>query len=120
MRILALAFLALIPAACGEVDSTENQAVSAGPAAPSYGDRVASLSDGQRRALFLRAIRDAALDCQEVTGASEAGRYRGLPVWRATCRGGGNWTIVINEQGWAQILNANEARLVTDAPGNEM
>lgn len=78
--------------------------------------RIRALPEAQRLAVLYRAIHDAGQDCQVVTSAMGAGTYRGLPVWRANCRGGGVWTIVIADNGVAQVLNAAEARLVTDQP----
>jgi hypothetical protein len=51
-----------------------------------------------------------------VTASAAGGSYRGRPVWNATCRGGGHWTLVIGSDDIVQILNANEERLVTDQP----
>lgn len=112
MRAFAIAAIALACSGCGSEQAGNRTA----NAAQSYGERVEALSDPARRAVFLRAIRDAGLDCQNVVSAEPAGRYREFPVWRATCRGGGVWTIVIAAGGVAQILNAEEARFVTDEP----
>ncbi len=115
MRIMTASLLIAMLAACGgSGGNSQGQTVNQAPAEP-VGNRVAALSDGQRNGVFIRAIRDAGLDCQHVDGSAPAGSYRGMPVWRATCRGGGAWTIVIGDDGSAQILNADEARLVTDA-----
>ena len=116
MRITmtAAAMLTLTVAACGGGEN--RNAVSSNDAtAESTGNAVAALSEGQRNAVFIRAIRDAGLECQHVQSSTPAGTYRGMPVWRATCRGDRHWTIVIGPNNEAQILNADEARLVTDA-----
>ena len=114
MRNIMIATLALLIGACGRSGEAPANNVAAEP----YGNRVTALPEGQQKAVFLRAIRDAGLDCQHVTDARPGGTYRGMPVWEARCRGGGNWTIVVADDGTAQILNANEARLVTDQPAN--
>lgn len=106
------AFAALL--AIGACSPTGPRSNVSSDAAPSAGNQVAALAEGQRNAVFIRAIRDAGQDCQHVQSSQPAGRYREMPVWRATCRGGSHWTIVIADNGTAQILNADEAQLVTD------
>ena len=105
MRALVIAGLALATAACG-TGSQNNAAPAAetGNIPESAGNQVAALSEGQRNGVFIRAIRDAGLECQGVERSVPAGDYQGQPVWRATCQGGGEWTIVIGADGTAQIL----------------
>lgn len=115
MRITmtAAAMLALTTAACG--GDNRNAVVANEATVEATGNAVAALSEGQRNAVFIRAIRDAGLECQHVESATPAGTYRGMPVWRATCRGNRQWTIVIGDNNDAQILNAGEAALIIDA-----
>lgn len=115
MRALWMVLITLTLAACNSGEASRKRQPPAAGSEQAYGDRVAALPDPQRRAVFLRAIRDAGLDCQHVRSAEEAGRYRDLPVWRATCQGGSVWT-----NGTAQILNANEARLITAESSNAL
>lgn len=113
MRVLVTLILALACSGCRrESGPAHGQAGAAQQ--QSYGERVAALPDPRRRAVFLRAVRDAGFDCQHVESATVAGRYRDLPVWRATCRGGSEGTVVITNGGVAQILQASEAGLVMD------
>ena len=115
-----LVSLALAAAACSgsqpaqNAASTQAPAVNEGASAEAMGARIAALPEPQRLATFYRAIHDAGLDCQEVTEAASGGTYQGMPVWNARCRGGGRWTLVIGSGGTVQVLNANEARLLTD------
>lgn len=124
MRIPLAAMLVLATTACGGNAPTQNEITNQAPAAnaataQATGARVAALPDAQRNATFYRAIHDAGMDCQEVTASQAGGSYHGLPVWSATCRGGGHWTLVIGNDDIVQVLNASEARLVTDlAPAN--
>jgi hypothetical protein len=115
-RMIPPTLLVLLTLACGSNPPgvPGNGMQSAAPA----GNPVAALSDGQRKAVFIRAIRDAGLPCQHVDSSAPGGAYRGMPVWTAVCQGGGRWTIVIGSDGGAQILNAEEARIVTDAQSN--
>lgn len=111
MRTILIATLALLSTACDRtVETPANNIAAAEPA----GERVAALPEAEQRAVFLRAIRDAGQDCQFVGEARRAGSYRGMPVWQAHCRGAGDWTIVVADDGTAQLLNADQARLVTD------
>ena len=124
MRSAASALLLLAAAACSgsapRNQATQNQptnqasAANAAESAQDMGARIAALPEPQRLATFQRAINDAGMDCQNVTGAAPGGTYHGMPVWNARCRGGGHWTLVVGSGGTVQILNANEARLLTD------
>lgn len=122
MRIAVTALLLLAAGGCGGPAPTQNQAANRSSAAndaaaaQAMGARIAALPEPQRLATFQRAIIDAGMDCQEVTGAAPGGTYHGMPVWNARCRGGGHWTLVIGSGETVQILNANEARLLTDQP----
>ena len=99
------------PANRAEAEATEDVA-----------NQLAALSDAQRNAVFIRAIRDAGENCQHVESSARAGEYRGRPVWSAQCEGGASWTIVVTRDGTAQLINDAEARLVglnQAAPANE-
>ena len=120
MRHALAVLLPLAAASCGGPAPTRNEmanqvpAANAAASAQATGARIAALPEAQRNATFYRAIHDAGMDCQEVTASAAGGSYHGMPVWNATCRGGGRWTLVVGNDETVQILNANEARLVTD------
>ncbi len=116
MRTTSMIAIALAAAACGSQPAQQPSADRAQETAQSFQQRILALPQPQRLAVFYRAIHDAGQDCQQVISAEGAGTYHALPVWRATCRGGGRWTIVIGNGGVAQVLNEAEARLVTDQP----
>ena len=122
MRIPYAASLAFAVAACGGNGPAPNTAadraapVNQAATAQATGARIAALPEPAREAVFYRAIHDAGMDCQDVTTSAPGGQYHGMPVWNATCRGGGHWTLVIGNDETVQVLNANEARLVTDQP----
>jgi hypothetical protein len=103
MRAALIMMLSLAAAACG---GGQNQAATAiaGNAAAPVTNQVAGLSDAQRNAVFIRALRDAGFDCQHVERSAPVGTIQNMPAWRATCQGGGEWTIVIAADGTAQIL----------------
>lgn len=71
---------------------------------------VAAMPEGQRNAVFIRAIRDANLPrtCQHVASSASAGEIGGAPAWTATCDDGTNWTIVIGANGIAQVVSDAE------------
>ena len=109
--LLTAGGLALALVACGEREA--RQADSAGnDAGADLANQLAALPDGQRNAVFIRAIRDAGEDCQHVETSVRAGEYQGMPVWSAQCAGGASWTIVVSRDGTAQLINDDEARLV--------
>ena len=115
MRAITCAALAAAAAACSpEGEPAANQAEPG----ISYENQLAAMPEGQRNAVFIRAIRDAGLDCQHVDSSTAGDDYRGMPVWNVRCSGGGNWTVVVSGDGIAQILNANEAALLRDDAGN--
>ena len=113
--ILGAALAAL--AACSPA-SEPAQSNNEAQATVDYRQQLAAMPEGQRNAVFIRAIRDARLDCQHVDSSAAAGDYRGMPVWNVRCSDGGNWTIVVPASGVAQILDADERRLVRDDAGN--
>jgi hypothetical protein len=125
MRRILMLFLIAAAAACsGEVGQADPQQEAANAAtntpatAQDAQQRILALPEPQRLAVFANAIRDAGQDCQQVNSAAGAGTYRGNPVWHASCRGGGQWTVVIGDNGIASVLNEAEARLITDQDAN--
>lgn len=116
MRFTVLTALAALTAACGTPQTAETRS---GTNVASNAGRIADMADGQRNAVFIRAIRDAGLECQHVEASQAAGNFRGHPVWSAECDGGRRWTIVLTATG-AQILEGDRSRLVTDADRNHL
>jgi len=115
----AAAALAAALGACGDTATETSNVEVAGPEETE--NRLESLPEGQRNAVFIRAISDAGQECQHVESSERAGEHQGFPVWNAHCAGGGTWTIVVMNDGTAAVLNAAEARLVGDneaAPAN--
>jgi len=124
MRKIMMAALAAAASACGEMAPTgQEQAVANAVEnaqlenAQVSQDRILALPEPQRLAVFANAIRDSGQDCQEVDSAEAGGTYRDLPVWRARCRGGTVWTIVVGNDGVASVLNPNEAALIENEIG---
>ncbi|MGQ0659917.1 hypothetical protein [Sphingosinicella sp.] len=107
-------------AGCGDVTPQgDNKVAVPGPQATQ--NRLEALSEGERNAVFIRAIRDARLPCQHVESSARAGEHQGLPLWTARCDNGVTWTIVLGNDGSAAVLNPAEAAQLggnSAAPGN--
>jgi hypothetical protein len=72
--------------------------------------RLETMPEGQRNAVFIRAIRDAGLTCQYVESSAFAGRYKDAPMWAAHCRNE-DWAILLGAEGAAQILTCRDAQI---------
>jgi len=120
-RMTIMAGLALVLTGCGgSAPESVNKVEPAG--AEAVENEIAAMPEGQRNAVFIRALQDAGQECQHVDSSAPAGEHQGLPVWSARCSDGGNWTIVITNDGTAVVLDADERRLVDDneaAPQNQ-
>ena len=112
MKFRILGSTALLVLAACDAGSSENVAAADNAQQPPATERLETMAEGQRNAVFIRAIRDAGLECQHVASSTPAGTYENMPVWTATCDGGQQWTIVANDQGYATILDAEQAKLV--------
>ena len=74
-----------------------------------YQARLQALPEGQRNAVFVRALRDAGRDCQGVVSSAFQGPLRGRPTWTARCDDGVGWVIIIGKTGIAEVVNLEEA-----------
>ena len=110
MRLMVCAAV-LFLAGCGEQGAPPVNKVQANDSVD-VANQLAALPEGQRNAVFIRAIRDAHEECQHVVASTRAGDYQGMPVWSAQCEGGGSWTIVVTRDGTAQLIDDSRARLV--------
>ncbi len=118
MRIATVAALAIITTACSRNDEAAQNQPAGTSNRVDTAAQLSGLSDAQRNGVFIRAIRDAGLECQHVEWSTRSGTYRGMPVWTATCARNQVWVVVVGPDGVAQILNPAEARLVHDRPAN--
>jgi hypothetical protein len=117
--VAVAALLAASLAGCGGPSSPAGNE-SAAAETENVQVRIADLPVGQRNGVFIRAIRDAREDCQHVERSERSGEHQGRPVWTAYCAGGGEYTIVIGDDGMAAVLDAAESRLADgDQTANE-
>lgn len=104
--ILLLPLAAL--AACGAEPSAQNSAAANAAASADnvdYLSRIRSMPQGQRNAVFLRAIRDANQPCQGVTELTEVTSTGGPATWAARCDDGGRWVVAIAPNGTATVTS---------------
>lgn len=106
------ALVALALAGCGDAGDGGTNVTVPGPEETQA--RLEAMPEGQRNAVFIRAIRDADQPCQHVESSRAAGEDQGYPVWAATCDGGAEYRIVIQNDGTASVLGTADARLVGD------
>lgn len=75
-----------------------------------YQARLMAMTDGERNAVFIRALRDAGRDCQGVESSTYQGEPDGVPTWTARCVGEqGDWLILLGKDGIVQVVSATEA-----------
>lgn len=108
--ILAGAAIALLTA-CGGGETAAPEAnqmgVTENGEALNYQAAVLDLPPNQRDVVMIRAIQDAGIECQQVTG-SEQIKGEGL-VYRARCADGASHVVAINADGNAQVISAGAA-----------
>ncbi len=116
VRTLVPVLAALTLAACNQGAAPEQANAADGQAlandtaaAEAFGERIRALPDGQRRGVFLRAIRDGREDCQEVTDAYEAAAVQGRATWIVTCDRTTPWTLSFRSDGVAIVSKMSAA-----------
>lgn len=78
--------------------------------ATNYQAEVSALPLNARQGVFLRAVRDAGLTCQEVTESEKLPDREGNPTWRAICDGNSPHIISITRDGTAMVMSRSDAR----------
>lgn len=103
-RLLPLAALALL-AGC-DVTPTGQPTAPPKAAEPSdFQKAVAKLSDAERNVMFIRAIRDANLECQGVTASERQGEaLNGDPLYIAHCGKEHTYGIAMGRNGMANVM----------------
>lgn len=105
-----IAATGLLLAACQGSPPATDQPQAGNP----FEERLRAMAEGERNAVFIRAIRDSRQECQHVESAAPGEPVRGTPTWRALCERGLSYTIAILPSGTAQVVNNAEARLAGD------
>lgn len=106
-KFLGIAALAASVAACGDGGSADETSIEVpeGNVQP----KLEEMTERQRGGVFLRAIRDAGIACQEVEETRYVGELEGQPSWAARCRDAGEYRIVIGNDGTAAVIPAAPA-----------
>ncbi len=112
---LAMSGVLLLLAACDTGGEKAANEAAANAAAVNVADptnyqaEVIALAPGQQNGVFLRAVRDAGLNCQEVTKTERFDPVQGNPAWRVTCDNRTPYLISITRDGTAKIISRNDA-----------
>jgi hypothetical protein len=115
MRAWSIAFAALALTGCqAEAPEPRNQAEATADAVATQ-NRLEEMPEGQRNAVFVRALLDARQDCQHVDTSTRAGDHEGFPLWSIRCDNGRTYTIAIGNAGEAQVIDDSAARLSDEA-----
>lgn len=116
MTIRRFAFVAAsLLAACNQPASTTVNAAdpavaNTGDSATNTADAIASLSEGQRKAVLFRAIRDGDEACQEITEATATQSLDNKPAWLVTCDKRQRYTVVLRGNDVALVTPVTTAR----------
>src|SRR3546814_17101331 len=105
--------LMLALASCGEGAPETDRAETAAPeSATNYQQEILSLDEGQRNAVFIRAIRHADIEgtCQVVESSAYVGELQTPPMWPARCSDGPHWAIVFCPTGTPPVMPSAPAR----------
>lgn len=102
--LLVAALLAACGAPTPDNAATPATAAEAGSTA-NYAQEVLALSDKERDAVLFRAIRDAGIGCQGVTGSERAAGDAAHPQWRAQCTDGSYHLVSIDPAGTALVVS---------------
>lgn len=98
----------ILLAGCGQPAPAPAPKATA-PAETGYIARVQALAPGQRDGVLFRAIQRApgGQTCQGVTLVEpRAPTKAGQPVWRVTCEGGAQWSVMLSDDGTALVTGA--------------
>lgn len=103
-KLMALAAAFTLISCGGGDEKTATSNVQATPVTDAIA-QVASLSELQRNGVFLRAIRDSGIACQEVSGSERIKLGNGVMGWRAKCENGNAHLIEILNDGTAKVTS---------------
>jgi hypothetical protein len=98
----------LLLAGCGEPAPAPTNKIAAAPKESGYIARVRALPPGQLNGVLFRAIQaSGGQSCQGVTRVEPGPPVpSGEPVWRVACAEGGQWRVVLQDDGTALVTGA--------------
>ncbi len=103
-RLIPLAALALL-AGCDVTPTGQPTAPPKAPEPSAFQKSVIALSDAERNVMFIRAIRDANLECQGVTASERRGEaLNGDPLYIAHCGTQQTYGVAIGREGTARVM----------------
>ncbi|WP_156460784.1 hypothetical protein [Sphingomonas sp. Leaf339] len=110
-RPIALSLPLLMLAACDSGTTATTSVANTATAAPDggYAARIKTLSPRLRSGVFLRAIRDAGEECQEVTREFAIAPIENRPAWGVVCDKTNPWVVSIDPNGTAMVTKASIA-----------
>lgn len=107
---VATAAMLLLSACGGEKTGNEasaNATVTNAADATNYQEAVLALAPAARDGVFLRAVRDAGMDCQEVRQTERIDPINNNPTWRIYC-GRTPHIISLSRDGTAKIISRTD------------
>lgn len=112
MRKMGVAMtVALLLSACGGEKAANEAAANAAVAnagdTTNYQAEVLALGPAQRDGVFLRAVRDAGMNCQEVRQTERIDPINNNPTWRIYC-GKTPHIISLSRDGTAKIISRTD------------
>ncbi|OHT21717.1 hypothetical protein sphantq_00485 [Sphingobium sp. AntQ-1] len=105
MRTILTSMALLALCACDAAEKNVTEPTEAAGNVTNYVAEVVALPERQRNAVFFRAIRDAGLPCQSVTGAEQTAAGEKAPMWRAQCEDGVAHLIQVLPDGTANVVS---------------
>ena len=97
----------MLIAGCGKPSDTKNVTVVDQPTT-NFAAQMLALPQQSREIALFRAIRDAGLPCQSVTGAQLINTNPARPEWRARCDNGTYHLITVDPNGIALVVSRTE------------
>jgi hypothetical protein len=98
---------AALVAGCGgaqpEADTSNAEAANAAAVLTNFQEEVVALPTRAQEGVMLRAIRDARLDCQQVTELTRVEDRAGNLRWRVVCDGRNPYVVELSADGTARI-----------------
>ncbi len=67
--------------------------------------KVLQLDDKTRNVVFMRALYDSNIPCENVTKSERVPDIAGAPYWRVYCKNNGVYLITVTTDGTANILS---------------